>query len=108
MRVKNSRHKLWLATLGSLALTTFYSSASFAQPGATINPETTLLETMQNDASLTDIVFVDRTTGWAVGDRGIIWHTNDGGNIWRAQPSGVTCRLAATASRTRSSAPDDE
>ena len=48
---------------------------------------------MQNDASLADVAFVDRATGWAVGDRGVIWHTVDGGKTWQLQASGVTCRL---------------
>jgi photosystem II stability/assembly factor-like uncharacterized protein len=55
----------------------------------------TVGQTMQNDASLADVAFVDRENGWAVGDRGVIWHTNDGGKTWRLQASGVACRLAS-------------
>lgn len=53
----------------------------------------TVGQTMQNDASLADVVFVDRATGWAVGDRGVIWHTSDGGRSWQLQASGVTSTL---------------
>jgi photosystem II stability/assembly factor-like uncharacterized protein len=50
-------------------------------------------ETMKNDASLADVLFVDRTNGWVVGDRGVVWHTADGGQTWQLQSSGVTCPL---------------
>ena len=53
----------------------------------------TVAESMQQDAALTDITFVDRTNGWAVGDRGTIWHTADSGRTWALQPSGVAGRL---------------
>lgn len=46
-----------------------------------------------DDAQLTDVVFVTRELGWAVGDRGVIWHTADGGQSWNPQHSGVTCQL---------------
>ncbi|MEX2091397.1 MAG: YCF48-related protein [Pirellulales bacterium] len=62
----------------------------------------TVGQTMQNDASLADVVFVDRATGWAVGDRGVIWHTSDGGKSWRLQASGVTCRLSSACFLDRS------
>ena len=48
---------------------------------------------MKNDASLADVCFVDRTSGWVVGDRGVVWHTEDGGQSWQLQSSGVTCPL---------------
>ena len=57
----------------------------------------TVGQTMQNDASLADVAFVDRATGWAVGDRGVIWHTADGGKTWHLQASGVTCRLSTVS-----------
>ncbi len=50
-------------------------------------------DAFRNDAALTDVCFVDRRHGWAVGDRGTIWHTRDGGVHWRLQSSGVDCRL---------------
>ena len=62
---------------------------------------------MQNDASLADVCFVDRSTGWAVGDRGVIWHTADGGqnvavaDVGRHVPPhvGVVSRSSGTAGR---------
>jgi photosystem II stability/assembly factor-like uncharacterized protein len=50
---------------------------------------------LRHDASLSDVFFVDRLTGWAVGDRGVIWHTNDGGTSWYQQQSGVEFRLGS-------------
>ncbi|MFB0516874.1 MAG: YCF48-related protein [Candidatus Neomarinimicrobiota bacterium] len=34
---------------------------------------------------LNDVVFIDETTGWAVGDRGTIIHTANGGQTWVIQ-----------------------
>ncbi|HUY90232.1 MAG TPA: YCF48-related protein [Pirellulales bacterium] len=53
----------------------------------------TYARSMQEDAELTDVSFVDSQRGWAVGDRGVVWHTADGGKHWRLQNSGVNCRL---------------
>jgi photosystem II stability/assembly factor-like uncharacterized protein/tetratricopeptide (TPR) repeat protein len=50
---------------------------------------------LRADAQLADLTFVDRSNGWAVGDRGTIWHTSDGGQHWTLQRSGVDCRLAS-------------
>lgn len=62
-----------------------------AEPlGSTVHP---VAATMVGDAALADVCFVDRSFGWAVGERGVIWHTEDGGKNWQQQPSGVTCRL---------------
>jgi photosystem II stability/assembly factor-like uncharacterized protein len=52
-------------------------------------------DAMRHDAALAAVCFVNRTTGWAVGDRGVIWHTHDGGASWSQQQSGVRCRLNA-------------
>ncbi|MEX0937980.1 MAG: YCF48-related protein [Pirellulales bacterium] len=71
-----------LSILGSVAL------SSAAEP-------TKIEANMQGDATLWDVDFVDASTGWAVGDRGVIWHTLDGGQTWRRQTSGVSCRLSA-------------
>ncbi len=70
---------------------------SRAEPPAVVATDVpvTVGQTMQNDASLADVTFVDRNTGWAVGDRGVIWHTADGGKTWQLQASGVTCRLTS-------------
>ena len=38
---------------------------------------------------LTDVDFVDREHGWAVGDQGLILHTQDGGDTWEIQDSGT-------------------
>jgi photosystem II stability/assembly factor-like uncharacterized protein len=51
------------------------------------------VENFRHDAALADVYFIDRSTGWAVGDRGVIWHSNDGGTTWRQQQSGVSCGL---------------
>ena len=45
------------------------------------------------DASLRDLVFVDREHGWAVGEHGAIWHTTDGGTHWHEQHSGTNVGL---------------
>jgi photosystem II stability/assembly factor-like uncharacterized protein len=52
-----------------------------------------ILESFRHDAALADVCFVDRSLGWAVGDRGAIWHSRDGGATWLQQSSGVSCRL---------------
>jgi hypothetical protein len=38
---------------------------------------------------LRSVYFIDASTGWAVGDIGIIFHTTDGGSNWNAQTSGT-------------------
>ena len=42
----------------------------------------------QDDAELTDVCFVNRNVGWAVGAQGVILRTIDGGKTW-LQPSDV-------------------
>jgi photosystem II stability/assembly factor-like uncharacterized protein len=42
-----------------------------------------------DDATLHDVMFVDREFGWAVGEHGAIWHTIDGGKQWYRQRSPV-------------------
>lgn len=37
-----------------------------------------------------DVVFIDRETGWMVGDMGFIWKTVDGGKTWEKVESGTT------------------
>ncbi len=59
----------------------------------TIALEPVAVDAALEDAQLTDVAFVTRELGWAVGDRGVIWHTADGGKTWNRQHSGVTCRL---------------
>ena len=36
------------------------------------------------DASLTDVMFLDRQRGWAVGSQGVLLRTEDGGKTWGA------------------------
>jgi photosystem II stability/assembly factor-like uncharacterized protein len=43
--------------------------------------------------ALTDIVFTDNQTGWAIGDGGTILHTGDGGMTWEPQESGTNANL---------------
>ncbi|HEX4129811.1 MAG TPA: YCF48-related protein, partial [Pirellulales bacterium] len=63
-----------------------------AQPATDTLPQ---WRSMQDDAELTAVCFLDREHGWAVGDRGVIWHTSDAGRSWQLQASGVRARLAA-------------
>jgi photosystem II stability/assembly factor-like uncharacterized protein len=65
-----------------------------AVPSVANEPAASVQEAMLDDATLVDVSFVDRQTGWAVGDRGVVWHTRDGGQTWQRQSSGVTCRLS--------------
>jgi photosystem II stability/assembly factor-like uncharacterized protein len=50
---------------------------------------------LEERAELTDVSFVDRLRGWAVGDRGVVWQTVDGGQTWTRLPTGVSFRLEA-------------
>ncbi len=48
--------------------------------------------TVQNSGTthdLWDICFIDRSTGWAVGDSGTLIHTSDGGQTWIKQDVGT-------------------
>ncbi|QDU87266.1 Ycf48-like protein precursor [Pirellulimonas nuda] len=54
-------------------------------------------DAMVRDATLRQILFVDRQHGWAVGDRGAIYRTSDGGVRWQRQASGVTAPLYGIA-----------
>ncbi|MGC1274868.1 MAG: YCF48-related protein [Planctomycetaceae bacterium] len=42
-------------------------------------------ESWRDDAGLHAVHFVDRTTGWAVGDHGAAYRTADGGKTWEPQ-----------------------
>jgi photosystem II stability/assembly factor-like uncharacterized protein len=44
-------------------------------------------------ANLGEVVFVNASTGWAVGSGGYILHTSDGGVSWSTQASGVSTDL---------------
>ena len=39
---------------------------------------------------LSDVYFIDESTGWAVGENGTIVKTTDGGTNWTIQTSGTT------------------
>jgi photosystem II stability/assembly factor-like uncharacterized protein len=67
-------------------------AASFAGDGGPRIPPS-----WHADAWLSDVAFLDRDRGWAVGDRGTIWHTADGGRTWRRQESGTDSRLMAVS-----------
>jgi photosystem II stability/assembly factor-like uncharacterized protein len=56
---------------------------------------TPIVRAFRNDAALNAIIFTDQSSGWAVGDRGVIWHTDDGGANWRQQTSPIACSLNA-------------
>ncbi len=47
--------------------------------------------------SLSDVVFVSPSDGWAVGSHGTIIRTYDGGVNWSLQTSGVTCILRSVS-----------
>ncbi len=42
---------------------------------------------------LEDIFFLDASTGWAVGENGVILHTTNGGKTWKEQMSGTEEKL---------------
>lgn len=54
-------------------------------------------EEWKHDAKLNDLCFVDRSCGWAIGDRGTIWHTENGGEQWIAQASPVDAVLKSVS-----------
>ena len=41
-----------------------------------------LPENWKADAALTDVIFLDRQRGWAVGSQGVLLRTEDGGKTW--------------------------
>lgn len=88
--------RCWIASLIALVCV---GKAAVAEPAAVVATDVpvTVGETMQNDASLADVTFVDGQRGWAVGDRGVIWHTSDGGKTWQLQRSGVSCSLSSVS-----------
>jgi photosystem II stability/assembly factor-like uncharacterized protein len=83
-----------LSNDAAMALTLAMALA-VAWPAAAGPASENYLRTMQEDAELLDLFFLDAQRGWAVGERGAIWGTLDGGKHWRLLPSGVTCRLSS-------------
>ena len=39
-------------------------------------------DSWKSDAALTDVTFIDRQNGWAVGSHGVLLRTEDGGKTW--------------------------
>lgn len=87
---------------GLLCLFSMAGGAALAAPlappagspgSASVTAESKVPPPWVDDATLTDVHFVDARRGWAVGDRGAIWHTTDGGANWWWQPSGVDVPL---------------
>ncbi len=59
----------------------------------------------QDDAELTDVCFVNRNVGWAVGAQGLILRTTDGGKTW-LQPTDVSVgAIEQQVSESRSNLP---
>ena len=98
-----SARRIAVALLTAIALT---SSSTAADPpprtaqsaaSATQNNSqpTPITRAFRNDATLNSLTFINQSTGWAVGDRGVIWHTEDGGVTWYQHPSQVSYSLNA-------------
>jgi photosystem II stability/assembly factor-like uncharacterized protein len=97
IREVRTRLMRWLGVLGMLACGGTASADSPSQeltpPDARSIADPACSEPMRADARLSDVCFVDRDHGWAVGDRGTIWHSDDGGRNWGLQRADVPCRL---------------
>src|SRR5438093_10280191 len=48
-------------------------------------------------SQLYSVYFINSTTGWAVGKRGVILATTDGGKTWIKQASGTSDNLSAVS-----------
>jgi photosystem II stability/assembly factor-like uncharacterized protein len=48
---------------------------------------------LQRDRRLEDVDFINRNTGWAIGQKGLVLRTDDGGSTWRQQPTGESKKL---------------
>jgi photosystem II stability/assembly factor-like uncharacterized protein len=93
-------HRIALALLTVITLT---SSSAAAPPQPPAEPAagrvqsnsqpTPITRAFRNDATLSALSFTSQSTGWAVGDRGVIWHTDGGGATWQQQLSPVSCSL---------------
>ena len=79
----------------TVALLAFALQVIAAPMGAT--KPTALKQVLAADATLHDVTFVDRQTGWAVGDRGVVLATDDGGKHWFRQPAPVDCSLLSVS-----------
>lgn len=52
---------------------------------------------IQENILIRNIIFVDKNTGFAVGDNGVIYKTVNGGITWNIKPTNVTANLNAIA-----------
>ncbi len=52
---------------------------------------------IQENVLIRNIIFVDKNTGFAVGDNGAIYKTANGGITWDIKPTNVTANLNAIA-----------
>jgi len=59
----------------------------WARPNWRVQAYLTLADGRAVDVN--DVVFVDASRGWAVGDFGAIWHTRNAGETWVRQASGT-------------------
>jgi photosystem II stability/assembly factor-like uncharacterized protein len=67
----------FICIAGSLSLA--IDSTNAAQDGLAQEPRPA---NWKLEASLTDVVFLDRQRGWAVGSHGVLLRTEDGGKTW--------------------------
>jgi photosystem II stability/assembly factor-like uncharacterized protein len=81
---------LFLLALARLS----FADTSAPQAPSSAQP-TAITRAFRNDAALNSLSFINQSTGWAVGDRGVIWHTEDAGATWRQQQSPVSSSLNA-------------
>lgn len=91
---------LWIWLVLGLSIAVFAQHARAVENSASAQASapvetSSIVRAFRNDAALADVYFVNPTSGWAVGDRGVIWHTDDGGTSWRQQASTVSCHLGS-------------
>lgn len=46
-----------------------------------------ILAATQDDATIHDLTFIGKSTGWAVGDHGTVWRSTDAGQSWQLTPT---------------------
>src|SRR5215213_8740362 len=76
-----------------LALASQSLADNTTAPAPAVPPANAITRAFRNDATLNAVSFINQTSGWAVGDRGVIWHTEDAGTTWRQQQSPVSSAL---------------
>src|SRR5215213_2359524 len=89
-----SRHRAYLIIFLFALVRPSRADNSIAQSQGPTQP-TAITRAFRNDAVLNSLSFINQSTGWTVGDRGVIWHTEDAGATWRQQLSPVSCSLKA-------------